>query len=308
MDTAYQFVIEVVDAAKRYRSLDALRGVSFSLRTGQQLALLGPNGAGKTTLIRAICGRVRLDGGSIHVCGQSNQNPEAIQKIGFIPQELAVYSDLTARENLQAFGRLHGLRGKELLSRIDWALEWIGLTDRQHSLVKTFSGGMKRRVNIACGVLHGPRVLLLDEPTVGVDPQSRQRIYQMVDQLQVEGTSVLLTTHQLEEAESRSDRIIIMDRGKILADGSMKNLIERTDSGLHAVKLDIHGALRSLPNGVSWDQHSKRYQASINDIDRELPDLLRQIRIAGGKVMDIDVRAPNLHDVFLQLTGSTLRE
>ena len=308
MDTAYQFVIEVVDAAKRYRSLDALRGVSFSLRTGQQLALLGPNGAGKTTLIRAICGRVRLDQGSIKVCGLSNQNPEAVQNIGFIPQELAIYSDLTARENLQAFGRLHGLRGSSLLGRIEWALEWIGLTDRQHSLVKTFSGGMKRRVNIACGVLHAPRVLLLDEPTVGVDPQSRQRIYQMIDQLQAEGTSVLLTTHQLEEAETRSDRIIILDRGKILADGSMKNLIERTESGLHAVKLDIHGSLRSLPNGVSWDQHSKRYQASINDIDRELPDLLRQIRIAGGKIMDIDVRAPNLHDVFLQLTGSNLRE
>ena len=188
----------------------------------------GPNGAGKTTLVRCLSGRVRPDSGSMELLGRPLLPRSGREGLGFVPQELALYPDLTARENLGAFGRFHGLRGRELREAVERALEWTGLSDRADELTKTFSGGMKRRVNIACGVLHRPTVLLLDEPTVGVDPQSRERIFVMLDELRDQGTSILLTTHQLDEAEQRSDRIVIIDHGRVIAEGTLPKLIEST--------------------------------------------------------------------------------
>ncbi|MBI1799002.1 MAG: ABC transporter ATP-binding protein, partial [Candidatus Eisenbacteria bacterium] len=204
-------VLAVRDAAKSFGKVRALEGASLQLFEGERLALLGPNGAGKTTLLRAITGRVRLDRGSIDMSGHALEAEERRRAIGVVPQEVAIYPLLTARENLEVFGRLQGVLPADLKERTAWALEWTGLADRAKRPVGQFSGGMKRRLNIACGVLHRPRIVLLDEPTVGVDPQSRERIYEMLDELRREGGTMLLTTHQLEEAEARCDRIAILD-------------------------------------------------------------------------------------------------
>ena len=196
-------MLTVDDAHKRYGAVQALAGASLELYQGELLALLGPNGAGKTTLIRAIAGRTPLDAGRIRVFDRRVEAGTTPRELGIVPQELALYPLLTSRENLGAFGRLQGLGGAGLARQVDWALERTGLADRAKEPVKQFSGGMRRRLNIACGILHRPRIVLLDEPTVGVDPQSRDRIYDMLGELAADGVSLLLTTHHLEEAEDR---------------------------------------------------------------------------------------------------------
>ena len=300
--------LRVENVWKKYGSNQALRGTSFSVKAGERLALLGPNGAGKTTLIRTMCGRIRPDSGRVLLFDRPIQEPSVLQQLGVIPQDLAIYPDLTARENLECFGRLHGLRSTRLKDRVDWALDWIGLTDRAHDLTSKFSGGMKRRVNIACGVLHKPRVLLLDEPTVGVDPQSRQRIFDMLDELHLQGTSIVLTTHHLDEAEQRSDRIVIVDHGQVIAEGELSELIANTTGTQRLVTMDISGLMVAAPVGVRWDQERNRYLASVDNVAEELPRILDRIQSAGGLVKDLEVHQPNLHDVFLYLTGKELRE
>ncbi|MFZ4083856.1 MAG: ABC transporter ATP-binding protein [Pirellula sp.] len=303
-----QEALRVENVWKKYGSNQALRGISFSVKTGERLALLGPNGAGKTTLIRTMCGRIRPDSGRVLLFDRPIQEPSVLQQLGVIPQDLAIYPDLTARENLECFGRLHGLRSTRLKDRVDWALDWIGLTDRAHDLTSKFSGGMKRRVNIACGVLHKPRVLLLDEPTVGVDPQSRQRIFDMLDELHLQGTSIVLTTHHLDEAEQRSDRIVIVDHGQVIAEGELSELIANTTGTQRLVTMDISGLMVAAPVGIRWDQERSRYLASVDNVAEELPKILDRIQSVGGLVKDLEVHQPNLHDVFLYLTGKELRE
>ncbi|HEY7059123.1 MAG TPA: ABC transporter ATP-binding protein, partial [Vicinamibacterales bacterium] len=221
-------VLTVTVARKRFGDVVALDGATLALREGELLALLGPNGAGKTTLIRAIAGRVRLDAGEIRLFDSSVDGRRTPPELGIVPQELAIYPLLSARENLEAFGRLQGLSRRELGERVAWALKVAALDDRASEPVKSFSGGMKRRLNIACGVLHRPRVVLLDEPTVGVDPQSRERIYDMLTELTAAGVSLLLTTHHLEEAEARCSRTVIIDRGRVIASGTLPELVDRT--------------------------------------------------------------------------------
>ena len=217
--------LEVRAAAKTFGETKALAGASFDVRPGELLGLLGPNGAGKTTMIKAIAGRVGLDAGTIRLFGREVKRADARPELGVVPQELAIYKLLTARENLTAFGSLNGVSGAMLKDRVEWALEWSGLADRAKDITKTFSGGMQRRLNIACSLLHKPKLVLLDEPTVGVDPQSRERIYEMLAALKRDGVSVVLTTHHLEEAERRCERIVIIDHGRIVAAGSMVELV-----------------------------------------------------------------------------------
>ena len=218
-----------VDAAqKKYGSVQALAGASLEVQPGKLIGLLGPNGAGKTTLIRAIAGRVVLDSGTIELFGRKLTPKDPRAEIGVVPQELAVYDKLTARENLEVFGNLYGVSGQMLRERVDRALEWSDLKDRAGEMVKKFSGGMKRRLNIACSLLHAPTLVLLDEPTVGVDPQSRERIYEMLAALRSTGVSVVLTTHHLEEAEQRCERIVIIDKGRIVASGTLAELVRST--------------------------------------------------------------------------------
>ena len=300
--------LEVVNLWKKYGSNQALSGTSFAVAPGERLALLGPNGAGKTTLIRSMCGRVRPDEGQVFLYGRSIRDPEVLQQLGVIPQDLAIYLDLTAKENLECFGQLHGLRTRRLRERVAWALKWIGLEDRANELTSQFSGGMKRRVNIACGVLHRPNILLLDEPTVGVDPQSRQRIFDMLDELNQQGTSIVLTTHHLDEAETRSDRIVIIDHGKVVADGPIEELIATTIGTRREVAIETHGILVAAPPGMQWDSVRKRFVCFVDNVVEELPQILERIQRVGGTITDLEVHQPNLHHVFLHLTGKELRE
>jgi ABC-2 type transport system ATP-binding protein len=302
-----RLALRVRDVAKRFGSATALDRASLELRAGERLALLGPNGAGKTTLVRCISGRAVPDSGEIEMLGRRLPRNGGREKLGFVPQEIAIYPDLTARENLEAFGRFHGLRGPSLRAAVEWALVWTGLSDRARDLTKTFSGGMRRRVNIACGVLHRPQVLLLDEPTVGVDPQSRERIFSMLDELRGQGTSILLTTHQLDEAEQRCDRIVIIDHGRVIAEGTLSELIRSTVGVNRRVTLKLAGSSPELEH-LQTDGDARELVAEVEDVARELPTLLTRIREAGGQVDDLDVRAPSLHSVFIYLTGRELRE
>jgi ABC-2 type transport system ATP-binding protein len=303
-------ILTVSDAAKSYGATRALDGASFELRKGELLALLGPNGAGKTTLIRAISGRVRLDRGEIRVFDTPVSAGRTPRELGIVPQEMAVYPLLTARENLDGFGRLQGLSGAALGKQVDWALERTGLRDRGAEPVKQFSGGMRRRLNIACGILHHPRIVLLDEPTVGVDPQSRDRIYVTLSELAQDGVSLILTTHHLEEAEARCARTVIIDHGKVIASGTLPELVDLTVGRYRMVTLRLAQALTAAPAGnVEVDGEDARlWRARLTDVARELPPLLHSVQAAGGVVDDVDVRGPSLQSVFIHLTGRELRE
>jgi ABC-2 type transport system ATP-binding protein len=299
--------LRVRDVVKRFGGTVALDRAGLELRRGERLALLGPNGAGKTTLVRCICGRAVPDAGRMEMLDQLLPPTGGRQRLGFVPQEIALYADLTARENLEAFGRFHRLRGQELRRAVEWALAWTGLSDRARDLTKTFSGGMRRRINIACGVLHRPLVLLLDEPTVGVDPQSRERIFAMLDELRDQGTSILLTTHQLDEAEQRCDRIVIIDHGRVIAGGTLSELVEATVGSKRRVTLRL-AAPGPRPEGFRAGSDPRDLVAEVGDVALELPALLERVREAGGEVSDVEVRAPSLHSVFIHLTGRELRE
>jgi ABC-2 type transport system ATP-binding protein len=310
-------VLTVANARKSFGAVTALNGATFELRQGELLALLGPNGAGKTTLIRAIAGRVKLDDGEIRVFGRALEGRHTPPELGIVPQEVAIYPLLTARENLEAFGRLHGLSGADLSTQVAWALEQTGLGDRANESVKQFSGGMRRRLNIACGILHRPRIVLLDEPTVGVDPQSRDRIYDMLGALAHSGVSLLLTTHHLEEAEARCSRTVIIDHGRVIASGTISDLVAQTVGSHRLVTLRLDApmddaAARSVTNGgdaTAVDPADERIvRARLRDVGSELPPLLERIRLTGRLVDDVEVRGPSLQSVFIHLTGRELRE
>jgi linearmycin/streptolysin S transport system ATP-binding protein len=307
-------VLRVVGARKAFGSTIALDGASFELRAGELLALLGPNGAGKTTLIRAIAGRVRLDGGEIRIFDRPVDGRRTPPELGIVPQEVALYPLLTARENLRAFGSLHGLSGADLSRQVDWALDQTGLADRAAESVKQFSGGMRRRLNVACGIVHRPKIVLLDEPTVGVDPQSRDRIYDTLGALAQSGVSLLLTTHHLEEAEARCSRTVILDHGKAIAAGTLPELVDRTVGRSRLVTLRLDSAfdparLAAGADGVTVDPRDRRLvKAEMRDVASELPPLLERIRTSGAAVEDVDVRGPSLQSVFIHLTGRELRE
>lgn len=305
-------VLTVTGATKRFGETMALDQAGLALHRQERLALLGPNGAGKTTLVRAIAGRVRLDQGEISLLGALIDGPRdessgVRSRLGVVPQEIALYPLLTARENLQCFGELQGLRSAVLRERISWALDWTGLEDRADEPIKRFSGGMKRRLNIACSVLHRPDVVLLDEPTVGVDPQSRVRIWEMLEQLRRDGASQLVTTHQLDEAQQICDRIVIIDHGKVIAAGTLPELIEQTVGTQRRVTVTLAGdappALKSV-----FDLEGQRLVRQVQDIGRQLPDLLKQVTAAGGMITDVQISAPTLQAVFIHLTGRELRE
>ncbi len=304
--------LQVTGARKKYGVTEALRGVDLTLHRGEWLALLGPNGAGKTTLIRAIAGRVRLDAGAITLLGEpldAAGGSGARAKLGVVPQDLALYPKLTARENLEVFGSLLGLAGTTLRERVRWGLDFTALAERAAERVEGFSGGMKRRLNIAAGVLHRPEVVLLDEPTVGVDPQSRQRIYEMLEGLRESGASLLMTTHQLDEVESLSGRIVIVDHGLVIADGSVPELIAKTLGGGRVVTARLHGPLQAAAAAaLGGEAGAGTLSTRLQDLGAELPVWLSRVASGGGRIAELTVEAPSLHAVFLHLTGRELRE
>ena len=304
--------LEIRGLSKSFGDRRALDGVDLSLAPGEILGLLGPNGAGKTTLVRSVAGRVNPERGSVRVLGFDASDGRARSVRGWVPQEIALYALLSPRENLWTFGRYQGLTGAPLESGIRSSLDWIGLADRADEKTDKLSGGMKRRLNIAAGTIHGPRVLLLDEPTVGVDPQSRERIYAMIGELKSRGVSLVYTTHYMEEAERLCDRVTIIDHGKIIASGTKEELVRQTVGARQAVLVETDGAIpaplaaRLSARGAAVD--GSRVRLSVDDPADEIRTLLELFHAERLPVRDLILKAPTLEQVFLQLTGRELRE
>jgi ABC-2 type transport system ATP-binding protein len=302
--------LEVVSLVKRFAEVTAVDGVSLKLRGGECLGLLGPNGAGKSTLIRAIVGRVIPNEGRVTVFGSPAGSLEARAALGWVPQELALYPRLTCRENLAAFGRYHGLSGGKLKESVAWCLEWAALGDRAGELAKNLSGGMKRRLNMAAGIIHRPRVVLMDEPTVGVDPQSRNRIFEMIEALRGEGAALIYTTHYMEEAERLCDRVAIIDHGRIIAQGAHEELVRSAFASRSQVLARLTGPVAELDAWVA--RHAGRLADGLAEFTIERPTLIAGLlddaARSGLELIDITLRRPNLESVFLHLTGRELRD
>lgn len=308
-------LVEVDRLRKRYGSVEALKGVSFGVRAGEIFGLLGPNGAGKSTTINILCGLVPPDAGSARLDGHDviRQGVEARRSLGVVPQEVALYDELNAAENLHFFGRLYGLSGVDLKQRIARMLERVSLADRAKDQVSKYSGGMKRRLNIAAGVLHGPKVVLMDEPTVGLDPQTRASILTFVRSIAAEGVAVIYTTHYLDEAERLCDRLAIIDQGALLAEGTLAELRraagEREIVALRGV-FSPEAATAAL--ATFGDVHlikatDSELLFSLQSAERELPSLLA-LGSTLGQVREVAMKQPSLENLFIKLTGRELRE
>ncbi len=309
-------VLLVEELEHSFGDLLAVGGVSFFIESGETYGLLGPNGAGKTTTISMISGLLESDRGEVRVAGQpmTTTATEAKRAIGLVPQDLAIYPDLTAKENLAFFGSLYGMRGPALTKRIGSVLEMVGLSDRADDKAEEYSGGMKRRLNIGVGLLHEPQLLILDEPTVGVDPQSRNAILESVEALSTEGMSVLYTTHYMEEAERLCDRVGIIDNGLLVAEGSRRDLVDgigQNDTVHVSGTGDLAAATEALRTTEGVVQAAEAHGTITVVVDRaasRLPSILATSGAAGVSVNAVDVTEPNLEAVFLHLTGKALRD
>ena len=309
-------ILECRDLRKAFGDRVAVNGVGFHIEAGETYGLLGPNGAGKTTTISMICGLLEPIGGEIRVDGVS-LTPKSVDvkaKIGYVPQDLAIYPDLTGKENLRFFARLYGMKGKEVRSRTDDVLEIIGLSDRADDQAKEYSGGMKRRLNIGIGLLHQPKLLVLDEPTVGVDPQSRNAILESLEQLSDEGVGILYTTHYMEEAERLCDRVGIIDLGELKAEGTRQELVglvgEHDRVELSAIG-DLDAGARAAADISAVREATVRDGGIALIVDQArnvLPDILAKTTEAGASVRSVEVKEPDLEAVFLHLTGKALRD
>ena len=311
-------ILEVNNLVKKYGTNTAVNGISFDIKEGEIFSLLGPNGAGKTTTISCLSTLYTPTSGDATICGHSvTREPMAVRNaIGVVPQELALYEDLTARENLAFWGQMYGLSGKALTDRIDEVLEQIGLTDKAKQRVKTYSGGMKRRVNIGVGLLHKPRLLFMDEPTVGIDPQSRRAILDSVKELNRGGMTVLYTTHYMEEAQELSNRVGIIDHGELIAIGTQAELtrqVGQTDTLiLHVSEAEdpqpLADALKALPGVTRADVTDHEVTIITPAAEELLAPAVTRANDLGIKIHSIDIREPNLEAVFLHLTGRALRD
>jgi len=308
--------IEVRDLTKAFREVVAVGGISFEVRRGEVFSLLGPNGAGKSTAISIISGLLRPDSGDAFVMGHSilKESMAARRCLGVVPQEVALYNDMSARENLVFWGRMYGLSGKDLERRADEMLKAVGLVERQKGRVATFSGGMKRRVNIAAALLHTPQVVIMDEPTVGIDPQSRRHILDYVKELNRQGMSVLYTTHYMEEAEELSNRIAIMDKGKVIACGTRDELVRlvgeqtRVDLAVTGEPDKAAEAWRSVPGVSRATVEQGRVLVLAGDSNAVVPLLFERAAQLGFRIGSVGIQEPNLETVFLALTGRALRD
>jgi ABC-2 type transport system ATP-binding protein len=304
--------LEVREVFKAFGSRQALAGASLQIAPAEILGLLGPNGAGKSTLVKSVVGRVRPDSGEVRILGNVPSSTASRSSVGYVPQEIALYPTLSPRENLAAFGRYQGLSGETLKSAIGQNLEWAGLSERAGERTDRLSGGMRRRLNIAAGTIHRPRLLLLDEPTVGVDPQSRERIYSMIEELKADGVSLLYTTHYMEEAERLCDRIAIIDNGRVIAQGTKDELVRRTLGTRQMLAIEaekpVPEELRRRLETRGAAVAENRVQLSIAEPAREIAEVLEEFRRDGVAVRDMTLKTATLEAVFLQLTGKELRE
>jgi ABC-2 type transport system ATP-binding protein len=308
--------IEVQNLKKNFGDFQAVRGVSFAAQAGEVLSLLGPNGAGKSTTISMLSGLLQPTEGEASIMGHSIRREPLAAKaaLGVVPQDIALYPDLSARENLVFWGKMYGLRGKALTQRVDEVLEVIGLADRQKDFVSKFSGGMKRRVNIGAALLHKPQVIIMDEPTVGIDPQSRRHILDNVKELNRQGMTVLYTTHYMEEAEELSNHIAIVDAGKVVASGTYQELIRlvgeqtRIDLALNIDPDKVIPAWKAVEGVSQISRVDGKVTALVNDSNRVLPRLFEAATACGARITTVEIREPNLEAVFLHLTGKALRD
>jgi len=314
-------VLIVEDLVKHFGDFTAVDEINFHARKGSVFGLLGPNGAGKSTTINCISGLLHPTSGKVSVAGHDvHTDARAAKKsLGVVPQELALYEDLPAIENLRFWGKAYGLRGKPLESRVNEVLETIGLADRAKDLPKKFSGGMKRRLNFGCGIVHQPPVMLLDEPTVGVDPQSRERLFDLVKAERAKGTCVIYTTHYMEEAERLCDELAIIDHGRLIAQGTVAGLSAQL--GARDV-LQLNGsfpadAASQVVNALSGEggpaleimaQEESSLTLTVSSASQHLPAIFQALSNAGGVISETNLRSPNLETLFLLLTGKELRE
>jgi ABC-2 type transport system ATP-binding protein len=309
-------ILIVKDLDKSFGENHAVRGISFQVARGEVFGLLGPNGAGKTTAISMLTGLLPPTGGQVTVDGLDlEKDPNAVKaKLGLVPQELALYPVLSARDNLNFFGRIYGLRGKRLSERVDAVLELVGLADRADEAIETYSGGMKRRINIAAGLLHEPDILFLDEPTVGVDPQSRNAIFEGVEALNRSGMTVIYTTHYMEEAQRLCHRVAIMDEGDIIALDTPSALIRSLGGGIIIVGMDetqsegMSEQVAQLPSVKAAIRSDGHLKIEANRSQEALLGVIELTNESDVQLTSLQILEPNLETVFLHLTGKTLRE
>lgn len=311
-----QFAIQVKDLYKSFGDIKAVQGISFDVEQGEIFSLLGPNGAGKTTTISILATLLRPDQGDALVMGRSiRSDPMGVKAVlGYVPQEIALYEDLSARENLTFWGKMYGLRGAALKTRVNEVLDIIGLTDRANGRVGKFSGGMKRRVNIGVALLHKPQVIFMDEPTVGIDPQSRRNILDSVVALKNQGMTVLYTTHYMEEAQELSDHIAIMDHGKLIAYGGHAELVkivgemDRIRLTLSVESVEVLEKWQAIPGVKQISAQDGVVTILAEDSNQVLPRLFDIAASQNIRITSVDIQEPNLEAVFLHLTGRALRD
>lgn len=314
MSAGTEPLVTVRSALRRFGVRAALSGADLNAHRGEILVLLGPNGAGKTTLLRALCGRTRLDGGTIRVAGGDPLEAAVRRRIGFVPQSIALWTQLSVRHNLELFGRLAGVKHAELPAAVIDTLEWSGLAARAGDVVSTLSGGMQRRINIAAGTLHRPELLLLDEPTVGLDPVARSEVHQVLDRLRKTGMSLIMTTHDLVEAEALADRVALMSAGAIRAEDSLAKLIGRLFGNDQEVVLmlaaepapAIRDALRVAR--LSPTNDDRVWIGRLASGLEQLPELRSQLINVGADIAELRIRQPGLHGVYIELTGQVPQE
>ena len=308
--------IRVEDLYRHFDEVKAVDGISFTIDRAEIFSLLGPNGAGKSTTISMLACLLQPDSGDAWVMGHSvTKDPQAVKAaIGVVPQEVALYEDLSARENLVFWGKMYGLRGEPLKKRVAEVLELVGLTDRQKERVSKYSGGMKRRVNIGIALLHKPPVIIMDEPTVGIDPQSRRHILNGVKELNREGATILYTTHYMEEAQELSDHIGIMDQGILIASGSHEELVkivgeqDRIDLELSREPGSVLESWRSIEGVSQVSATDSSACLLVDDSNKVLPKVFEVANNTDLRITSVEIQEPNLETVFLHLTGRELRD
>ncbi len=308
--------IEVNNLHKSFGEIKAVAGTSFEVEKGEIFSLLGPNGAGKTTTISMLSCLLHPDEGDAMILGHSiRKDPMGVKSVlGVVPQEIALYEDMSARENLTFWGKMYGLRGGALKSRVDEILETIGLTDRARDFIKKYSGGMKRRVNIGIALLHKPQIIYMDEPTAGIDPQSRRSILDSVLKLKDEGTTVLYTTHYMEEAQELSDHIAIMDHGSLIANGTHEELVkivgemDRITVTINTESAKVMEAWKAVKGVKQVSAEDGTLTILADDSNRVLPRLFETAASNGVRITSVAIQEPNLETVFLHLTGRALRD
>jgi len=305
--------LQVQQLTKSYETKKALEGVSFSVERGTCFGLLGPNGAGKSTTMKILSGIIEEDNGTAEIYGLSmkHKRKELLQQIGYVPQSITLYEKLSAYDNLTFFGQMNGVRGALLKQRIQEILERVGLSDRSKDLVGTFSGGMKRRINIAASLLHKPTMIILDEPTVGIDPQSRNHIFGIIRELKSEGVTVVYSTHYMEEVEALCDNIAIIDHGKVIAQGELSALISQY--GSNAVYLESSGTdnMDRIIKASGLSKITKKGRGWEIETDAPLQTMQQVAQLClehGAQVEQLQMVRPTLEQVFLALTGTTLRD